>query len=150
MRLTSSAFEPYEWIPARYTCDGEDISPPLAWSDPPAQARSFALICSDPDAPRGVWYHWAVYDIPPETRELPEHWPPMQKMPPQALNDFGHMGYGGACPPNGSRAHHYNFTLYALDVERLAVPARPRCRDVAAACANALATAKLIGLYVRP
>jgi hypothetical protein len=150
MRLISSAFASYEGIPVRYTCDGEDISPPLSWADPPAQVKSFALICSDPDAPHGVWYHWAIYDIPAETRELAEHWPPTQQLPPQGLNDFGHMGYGGACPPNGSRPHHYHFTLYALGVQRLPLATHPRCREVAAACAEALEMAKLIGLYARP
>ncbi len=150
MRLTSSAFESNEWIPVRYTCDGEDISPPLAWFDPPARVRSFALICSDPDAPRGVWYHWAIYDISAKMEEIRENWPPTRPLPPQALNDFGHMGYGGPCPPNGSHPHHYHFTLYALGVEQLDIVARPHCRQVAAACSDALATAKLIGIYGRP
>ena len=149
MQLTSPAFMAYEWIPERYTCDGDDISPPLSWSHPPDHTRSFALVCSDPDAPHGTWYHWAIYDIPAATRELPENWPQTQATPPQGLNDFGHMGYGGPCPPNGERPHHYHFTLYALDIEKLSVPARPHCRHVVAACANALAQAKLIGLYGR-
>jgi Raf kinase inhibitor-like YbhB/YbcL family protein len=149
MRLISSAFEPYDWIPERYTCDGDNISPPLSWSHPPAGTRSFALICTDPDAPHGTWYHWAIYDLPEQARELPEDLSPAQVIPPQALNDFGHTGYGGPCPPTGPRPHHYCFTLYALEMERLSLPAHPRCRDVAAACSNALAEAKLIGLYGR-
>ncbi|MDA8049371.1 MAG: YbhB/YbcL family Raf kinase inhibitor-like protein, partial [Rhodospirillales bacterium] len=72
VRLISSAFAPGERIPVRFTCEGEDISPPLAWFDPPERTRSFALICSDPDAPGGVWYHWAIYDIPPEMQDLAE------------------------------------------------------------------------------
>jgi len=72
MRLTSSAFAPDERIPVRFTCDGADVSPPLAWTDPPAGTRSFALICADPDAPGGVWHHWAIHDIPAETRALAE------------------------------------------------------------------------------
>jgi Raf kinase inhibitor-like YbhB/YbcL family protein len=150
MRLTSSAFANGDSIPRRFTCDGEDISPPLTWSDPPAGVRSFALICADPDAPRGTWYHWAIYDIPAAACELAEHWPRTRHTPPQAINDFGKPGYGGPCPPPGAKPHHYHFTLYALTLEHLAAGSRPHCREIEAACKGALAMATLVGRYGRP
>ncbi|MCW3474582.1 YbhB/YbcL family Raf kinase inhibitor-like protein [Limobrevibacterium gyesilva] len=150
MRLTSTDLAPNARIPTRFTCDGADVSPPLAWSDPPAATRSFALVCADPDAPGGVWYHWAIYDIPPTTLALHEHWPPAGASPPQATNDFRHPGYGGPCPPSGHRPHHYEFRLYALDVDRLGLKPHPHCRDVeAAARSHAIATAELIATYGR-
>jgi len=150
MRLTSSAFAPDERIPVRFTCDGADVSPPLVWTDPPAGTRSFALVCADPDAPGGVWYHWAIYDITMETRTLTESWPATRGVPPQAINDFRRAGYGGPCPPRGDAPHRYHFRLYALNVARLGLGPRAHCRDVdAAARSDAVATAELIGLYGR-
>ena len=149
MRLTSSAFGSGAHVPARFTCDGDNVSPPLAWTDPPPSVRSFALICSDPDAPGGTWYHWGIYNIPPATRLLEAHWPLAGPLP-QAINDFGRAGYGGPCPPPGAHAHRYFFRLYALNIARLDVGAQPRCREVeAAAKAHAVATAELMGLYAR-
>ena len=150
MRLTSSAFAPDGRIPGRFTCDGADVSPPLAWSDPPSGVRSFALVVTDPDAPGGVWYHWAICDIPPAARALEAHWPPERPIPPQARNDFGRPGYGGPCPPRGAAAHRYHFRLYALNVARLDLGSHAVCRDVeAAAGAQAIATAELVGTYGR-
>ncbi len=149
MRLTSTAFRPGGTIPARFTCDGENLSPPLAWSGAPEGTRSFALVCRDPDAPAGVWYHWAIFDIAPGRDGLEEHCRPSGGVH-QAVNDFGQRGYGGPCPPHGHGRHHYHFTLYALDVEHLDVPAGARCREVEAeAKAHALAEAELTGLYAR-
>jgi Raf kinase inhibitor-like YbhB/YbcL family protein len=148
--VTSSAFPRGGVIPTRFTCDGANISPPLAWSEAPANARSFAIICSDPDAPSGVWYHWAIYDIPADRGELPEHWPSDAAHPPQALNDFGKRGYGGPCPPHGHGRHHYHFTLFALAVERLGLRSTASCRDAEqAAQAHAIARAELVGVYSR-
>lgn len=149
MQLNSAAFTANEWIPRCYTCDGDNISPPLSWAHPPAQTRSFALICADPDAPGGVWYHWAIYDIPATARELAENWPAVSSGLPQGVNDFGHVGYGGPCPPKGARPHHYHFILYALAIEKLPLSPHAHCRRVSAACAGALAQAELIGLYGR-
>lgn len=150
MRLTSPVFRSDGWIPVRFTCDGADVSPPLAWSEPPSSVRSFALVCADPDAPGGVWYHWAIYDLPPDQRALAEHWPPARAMPPQAVNDFRRSGYGGPCPPRGARPHRYQFRLYALSVERLGLAPAAKCREVeAAARAHAIATAELAGHYGR-
>lgn len=150
MRLSSSAFAPGGRIPTRYTCDGENVSPPLAWSDVPEATRSFALVCADPDAPGGTWYHWAIYDIPPTARALPEGIPTASAQPPQGTNDFRHPGYGGPCPPPGRGSHRYVFTLYAVAVDRLPVPPRAGCRAIeAAARSRPLAAAELIGTYGR-
>ena len=151
MRLISSAFAPNERIPARFTCDGANVSPTLSWLDPPRGTRSFALVCSDPDAPAGVWYHWAVYDIPATMRGLPEGLALHGPGPLQAVNDFRRSGYGGPCPPRGARPHHYHFRLFALDVARLALRTNPGCRDVEAASEpHAITMAELIGVYGRP
>ena len=147
MRLSSSAFSSGGQVPARFTCEGQDVPPPLSWSDPPAEARSFALVCSDPDAPGGTFYHWAIYDIPHATSAIDEHWLARGAWPQQAINDFGRRGYSGPCPPPG-QTHRYVFGLYALGSERLNVAGRTQCRDVeAAAAAKAIATADLVGVY---
>ena len=150
-KLSSSSFGDGEGIPTRHTCDGADISPALQWSAAPSGTRSFALICADPDAPAGIWYHWAIFDIPPTTKGLPEHCSPRAyEGIRQAANDFGRTGYGGPCPPRGHGRHHYRFTLYALYVDHLPVKGSARCRDVEhAAKEHSLAQAELIGLYGR-
>lgn len=117
MTLTSPAFDTGESIPIKHTCDGDDLSPPLAWHGVPAGTKSLALICDDPDAPRGTWSHWVLYDIPPDRAELPEGVPPDGALGwggLQGRNDFGRIGYGGPCPPRGP-AHRYFFRLAALD-----------------------------------
>lgn len=113
---TSSAFQEGELIPTQYTCDGADISPPLKWTAVPEETKSIALICDDPDAPRGTWVHWVLYNLPPETTELPEDMPTSEVLDNGArhgVTDFGQFGYGGPCPP--SSTHRYFFKLYALD-----------------------------------
>ncbi len=105
-----------EMIPAKYTCQGEDVSPPLSMMDVPEKTRSLALILVDPDAPSGKFVHWVMYNIPPETRELEENIKKTDKLPDgtmQGINDYGRIGYGGPCPPFGT--HRYYFKLYALD-----------------------------------
>jgi Raf kinase inhibitor-like YbhB/YbcL family protein len=152
MTLTSSAFVEGARIPARFTCEGADMSPPLAWSDPPAGARSFALVCSDPDAPVGTWYHWAVFDLPADCRALPEDYPkdPRVGGVRQAVTDFRRTGYGGPCPPKGHGTHHYRFNLMALAVPALDLADRLGCRDVeTAAKRHLLAEAMLTGIYSR-
>jgi Raf kinase inhibitor-like YbhB/YbcL family protein len=116
--LTSTAFSQGEPIPARYSCDGEDISPPLTWSDPPEGTQSFALIMDDPDAPVGTWDHWILFNIPVGRRELPENAPLEAKnQDPDAIfvgrNSWGRADYGGPCPPSGT--HRSFFKLYALN-----------------------------------
>lgn len=117
MQLTSTAFAEGHAIPAKYTCEGEDLSPPLSWTGAPVGTKSLALIVDDPDAPSGTWVHWVLYDLPPTATGLPEGLPKSQYIPgnaKQGLNDFKHLGYGGPCPPPG-KAHRYYLKLYALD-----------------------------------
>lgn len=130
IKLTSSAFQAGGLIPAQYTCAGPNGSPPLAWTDVPAAAKSLALIVDDPDAPRGTWVHWVVYDLPPATKELPAGVPAQEAITGggrQGKNDFGQVGYGGPCPPSGT--HRYNFKLYALNTA-LNLPAGASKQDL--------------------
>jgi Raf kinase inhibitor-like YbhB/YbcL family protein len=128
--LSSSAFKNNGAIPEKYAfnamgCTGENVSPPLEWKNPPAGTKSFALMVHDPDAPTGSgWWHWVVYNLPADTSSLPEGAKSgtLPKRAVEATTDFGKSGYGGPCPPPGSGKHHYNFTLYALKVDKLDVP----------------------------
>jgi len=116
MKLTSSAFENNQNIRSKYTCDGEDISPPFAISDVPPNTASMAIICDDPDAPVKTFVHWVLYNIPAKTKEIPENAFIENLLPKEAkqgINDFGKIGYGGPCPPSGT--HRYFFKIYALD-----------------------------------
>lgn len=116
LRLVSSAFAEGESIPEVYTCNGEDISPPLSWEGAPEGTESFALIMDDPDAPVGTWVHWVLFDIPGDRRELPEDVPAQAEVPDMGRhgeNSWGRTDYGGPCPPSGT--HTYVFKLYALD-----------------------------------
>jgi Raf kinase inhibitor-like YbhB/YbcL family protein len=116
--ITSTAFSEGGMIPKDYTCDGEDISPSLAWSEVPDGTKSLALICDDPDAPMGTWVHWVLFNIPAHIQDLPVHIPPekaIENGAKQGINDFRKFGYGGPCPPGGT--HRYYFKLYALDTE---------------------------------
>jgi len=115
--VSSPAFKEGDKVPTKYTCQGQDVSPPLAWSQPPEGTQSLALIMDDPDAPGGVFTHWVLFNIPSDSGGLPEAVPTQAQLPGGALpgkNDFGRIGYGGPCPPPG-RPHRYRFTLYALD-----------------------------------
>jgi len=115
MKLQSNDFRHGEMIPSLFTCDGDDISPQLAWEEVPEGTESLVLIFDDPDAPVGLWKHWLLCDIPPRLREIPR-----DSVPPntrQIINDFGKVEYGGPCPPSGT--HRYFFKLYALDVQRI-------------------------------
>ena len=133
-----------------FGCSGGNTSPELHWTDPPAGTKSFALMVHDPDAPTGSgWWHWVVYNIPADAKAIPAGGP----LPAGAVEgntDFGKPGYGGPCPPPGSGNHHYNFTLFALKVDKLDIP-----KDATAAFvgynvnANMLGKAKLTGLYAR-
>ena len=117
LSISSPVFQEGEGIPAKYSCEGQDISPPLAWGEPPADTNSFALIVDDPDAPGRVFTHWVLFNLSAGSRELLEAVPTQPQFSSGALqgkNDFGKTGYGGPCPPPG-RPHRYQFTLYALD-----------------------------------
>ena len=117
LTLTSGAFADGEAIPRRYTCDGDDVSPPLTWSGAPSGTESFALIVDDPDAPVGTWVHWVLFNVPADQRGLDEDVPANEQLEDgtrQGKNGWGDIGYGGPCPPPGS-THEYAFKLYALD-----------------------------------
>jgi Raf kinase inhibitor-like YbhB/YbcL family protein len=111
LKITSSAFEHNGTIPARYTCDGADINPPLHVSNTPSGTKSLALIVDDPDAPMGTWVHWVAWNIDPATSEIKENTVPAGAM--EGMNDFRKHNYGGPCPPSGT--HRYFFKIYALD-----------------------------------
>jgi len=116
MEISSSAFKDGDSIPAKYTCDNLDISPPLKWSKEPEDTKTFALICDDPDAPGGTWVHWVLYNIPGTLHEFEEDITkndPLRNNAIHGKNDFGNTGYGGPCPPGGT--HRYYFKIYALD-----------------------------------
>ena len=118
IKITSSAFEDGGLIPAKYTCDGADVSPPLQWDAVPEGTKSIAFICDDPDAPMGTWVHWVLFNLPSDAKELAENIPTEETLPngaKQGVNDFGRVGYGGPCPPGGT--HRYFFKIYALDTE---------------------------------
>jgi Raf kinase inhibitor-like YbhB/YbcL family protein len=152
--LRSPAFPAQGEIPSRYTCEGDDVSPPLAWSDPPPGTRSFALIVSDPDAPdprapKMTWIHWVVYDLSAEARALPED-AGAGRMPAGArsgTNDWKRTGYGGPCPPIGR--HRYLHTLYALDAPLGDLGAPTRAALERAMQNHILAQAELVGTYAK-
>ena len=150
--LNSPAFRNGEKIPAKYTADGENLSPPLAWTDAPAGTRSFALIVEDPDAPKGMFRHWGLYNIPGGRSMLPEaveHGVKTELLG-HAVNDFSHRRYDGPAPPKGHGPHHYRFRLAAVDVERLPEQAHARVSDLwAEARRHMLAEAQLVGVYER-
>ncbi len=151
IRLSSSAFEQGHTIPARHTCDGEDVSPPLRWEHVPSNAISLALICDDPDAPAGTWTHWLIYDIPPEIDTLAEGIPADEMLPfgaRQGQNSFGRIGYGGPCPPRGS-SHRYFFTLYALDTRLDLPPGASKQAVQAALDGHVVGEGQLMGVYQR-
>lgn len=148
MRVSCPAFDNGERIPRHYTADGENVSPPLSWSDPPPGTKSIALICDDPDAPSGTFVHWLAWGISPELRELPENVKPGARDVIQGTNGFGKIGYGGPSPPPGN-PHRYFFRLYALDT-LLQLPAGATKEQVLRAMqGHVLAQAELMGVYAR-
>jgi Raf kinase inhibitor-like YbhB/YbcL family protein len=151
IQLTSSAFADGQPIPARFTCTGDDLSPPLAWSGAPETAQSFALIMDDPDAPGGTWVHWVVYNLPASTASLPEAVQPDEQLAGGGLhgkNSWKKTGYGGPCPPSGT--HHYVFRLYALDA-LLELDAGATEKDLAGPMeGHILARGQLVGTYQKP
>ncbi|MEE9252063.1 MAG: YbhB/YbcL family Raf kinase inhibitor-like protein [Thermodesulfobacteriota bacterium] len=150
MNVTSAAFEEGGMIPRQYSCDGADISPPLAWSGVPEGTKSIALICDDPDAPVGVWVHWVLYNLPPDTTELPEGVPSQKTLSSGAMhgrNDFGNLEYGGPCPPGGT--HRYYFKLYTLDTELELSPGASKKQLLSAMEGHILAQGQLMGRYKR-
>lgn len=151
LEIKSGAFENSERIDTKYTCDAQDLSPALSWSDVPSGAKSFALICSDPDAPFKPWTHWVIFNIPANKRNLPEGIQKVSRLDDgsiQGLNDFGKAGYGGPCPPPGN-PHRYIFTLYCLD-NALKLNEKSGKDDVLREIkGHVLAEAKTSGVYAR-
>lgn len=146
--LTSSVFQPDGQIPVRYTCDGEDLSPPLAWQGAPASTQSFALILDDPDAPGGTFTHWVLFDLPSGTTELAEDASSDAALAAhQGKTSWRKAGYGGPCPPSGT--HHYVFTLYALDSPLKLSAGASKKELLSALEGHVLAQTKLTGLYSR-
>jgi Raf kinase inhibitor-like YbhB/YbcL family protein len=150
MELKSIAFEAGATIPKQYTGDGQNISPPLAWTAAPEHTKSFALICDDPDAPAGTWVHWVIFNLPGEMRELPENIPSRKSLAngaKQGLNDFHQIGYGGPYPPHGE--HRYFFKLYALDAKLDLDAGLKKANLLKAIEGHILAESKLLGKYRR-
>jgi len=148
--VTSTAFSEGGKIPVKYTCDGDDISPPLTWEGIPESAKTIALIADDPDAPMGIWVHWLRWNMPPDTRMLPEHVSREIHLPDgsvQGMTSFKRPGYGGPCPPGGT--HRYYFKLYALDTT-LDLPKNAGKEDLVKAMqGHILAEGQLMGRYSR-
>ncbi len=141
MKLISNDFKQQENIPSKFTCDGQNINPHLAWSDVPPEVKSFMLIVDDPDAPRKTWVHWIVINIPSSIREIQQDSIPGT----QIKNDFGKENYGGPCPPSG--VHRYFFKLYGLDVEKLEGVNEKNVNTIMEQ--HKIAEATLIGTYTR-
>ncbi len=148
--VRSAAFQEGGMIPAKYTCDGDDISPPLEWTGIPQGTKSLALISDDPDAPVGTWVHWVMWSIPPDVSGLAEDIPPDSQLSDgsrQGISDFRRPGYGGPCPPSG--VHRYYFKIYALDT-MLDLPSSTRKADLVKAMkGHILAQGQLMGKYSR-
>lgn len=148
--LSSDVFSDGEAIPSRFTCDGEDVSPPLSWSGAPEQTQSFALSMDDPDAPVGVFTHWVLFNVPASAQGLPEGVPKSERLDTggvQGRNDFGQTGYGGPCPPGGT--HHYRFFLYALDAALDLDPGASKQQVLDVIQGHILGEAQLTGTYAR-
>ena len=148
--ITSAVFTDGGMIPRDYTCDGRDISPPLAWDDVPEGTKSLAIICDDPDAPVGTWVHWVLFNIPATVNELPRSMPPdkvLENGARHGTNDFRKFGYGGPCPPSGT--HRYYFKIYALDIELTQDPGLTKAELLNAMKNHILAEGQLMGRYRR-
>ena len=150
-KLRSPAIAPSGFIPAKYTCDGSNVSPPLRWIDPPVNTKSFVVIVDDNEASGGARVHWLLYGITASRRELPEGIPNLdtvENIGTQGTNGFGNVGYGGPCPPPGL-SHHYVFTLYALDAPVVLPPRTVKVDLVRSMQGHVLAQAQLVGRYSR-
>jgi len=151
MQLTSSAFDEGGMIPKQYSGDGPDYSPPLRWNGAAANTKSLALIADDPDAPRGTWVHWVLFNLPPDAAELKENGSGAKALPAgakQGVNDFRKTGYGGPAPPPG-KPHRYFFKIYALDT-MLNLPEGATKQEVEQGMkGHILANGQLMGKYGR-
>ncbi len=146
--LESSAFRGGEKIPRKYAAEGDNLSPPLRWTNPPAETRSHILLVEDPDAPKGTFRHWAAYNVPRNATGLPEGSGNHDGSYDAGVNDYAHTAYDGPNPPPGHGLHHYHFRLAALDVDRLDVPRTARAEEVwRAAEPHILEETELVGTY---
>ncbi len=145
LQLTSDAFTNGQSIPVKYSCRGNNISPALAWNEPPADTKSFALIVDDPDAPGGTWVHWVLFNIPADTRSLPENLPAGGNTLSVGKNSSGNTQYDGPCPPSGT--HRYFFKLYALDSTLSLAPGATQAQVLQAMQGHILAQAELMGTF---
>jgi Raf kinase inhibitor-like YbhB/YbcL family protein len=145
LQVSSPAFSNGATIPTKYTCDGQDVAPPLEWSGVPKQARSVAVICDDPDAPSGTFTHWVLYDVPPSTHAIAER----ASIGKAGVNDFGKTGFGGPCPPKRDNAHHYHFHVYALDIDSLGPAGLSKQDALNVMRGHILDEGELTGLYKR-
>lgn len=148
LTISSSAFSEGEMIPAKYTCKGQDISPPLSWSGIPARTKSIAIISDDPDAPAGTWVHWVVFNIPHDISELKEGVPRSKSFNngiKQGINDFRKIGYGGPCPPGGT--HRYYFKIYALDIVLIEPPGITKKQLLDVIQGHIIAKGELMGTF---
>jgi Raf kinase inhibitor-like YbhB/YbcL family protein len=151
LQLISSAFTQGSAIPSVYSCEGEDLSPPLAWSGGSVERRSLALVCDDPDAPRGTWDHWVLYNLPGQAAELTQGVPKVPELPSGARhgrNSWGKLGYGGPCPPPGN-PHRYFFRLYVLDIMLNLAPGASKAELEQAMTGHILGQGTLMGRYQR-
>ena len=147
LQLRSDDFENNDLIPQKFSCDGQDFSPHLAWDSVPEGTLSFVLICDDPDAPMGTWDHWLLYNIPPDIRHLEEHIHTLPEGTQEGSNSWNRTGYGGPCPPDGE--HRYFFKLYALDKTLLLDDAAKKFDIIQTMQDHILGQAELIGRYSR-
>ncbi len=148
--LSSPAFNTGHPIPKRFTCDGEDLSPPLFWKEAPTQVKSFALIVDDPDAPKATWIHWVIYNLPASCNNLPEGIPGILQLLEGGVhgnNSWSKPGYGGPCPPSGT--HRYYFKLYALDRQLQIASGATKTALLAAMEGHILDHAELMGTFNR-
>ena len=148
--IKSTAFDDGGLIPRDYTCDGKDISPPLAWTGVPKGTKSLAIICDDPDAPMGTWVHWVLFNIPAPVNRLSQSISPdkvLKNGGRHGINDFRKFGYGGPCPPKGT--HRYYFKIYALDKELTQEPGLTKAELLKAMDGHIIAEGQLIGRYKR-
>jgi Raf kinase inhibitor-like YbhB/YbcL family protein len=143
--LESSAFENAQRIPSRHSCEGDDVSPPLRWTNVPEGTRSLALVVDDPDAPRGVFTHWIAWRLDPAAQGLDEG----ERAPREGRNGFGTTGYRGPCPPPGHGRHRYVFRLYALDAEPELAAGAEKAQLEPAIDGHVLSTAELVATYER-
>lgn len=144
MKISSPVFENEGTIPSKYTCDGDNINPPLKIAEVPEIAKSLVLIVDDPDAPAGTWIHWTVWNMPPETREIKEGSKPAGI---EGITSFGRTGYGGPCPPSG--VHRYFFKLYALDTQIELSPTAKIDELIATIKDHIIDQAQIMGKYSR-